>query len=197
MVRITGGELRGRLLRNVPDQGVRPTTGRVREAVFSMLGERVRGAWVMDLFAGSGVMGLEALSRGARGALFVEREGRVAERLRNNLSDCRMEARGEVVHVSVLAADLEGVVRRAFGRRFGEWAPFDLLFMDPPYGRGLIPATLDALSRAPGLLAADALVVAEHEPGGEGRVTAQGWHPVQQRRHGDTRIAIWRWQMQA
>jgi 16S rRNA (guanine966-N2)-methyltransferase len=118
-IRITGGELRGRRL-YVPKTGVRPTTGRLREAIFSMLGG-VEGARVLDLFAGSGALGIEALSRGALEATFVDRQTDAVSR---NLTDLGLTA---LVDRSDVSAWLARESRSAS-------APmYDLVFCDPPY----------------------------------------------------------------
>jgi 16S rRNA (guanine966-N2)-methyltransferase len=118
-VRITGGELKGRRL-FVPKSGVRPSTGRLREAIFSMLGS-VEGARVLDLFAGSGALGIEALSRGAGEATFVDRHTAAVTR---NLKDLGLDARVE-----------RGDVARWLSRARGAASPtsYDLVLCDPPY----------------------------------------------------------------
>jgi 16S rRNA (guanine(966)-N(2))-methyltransferase RsmD len=118
-IRITGGELRGRRL-YVPKTGVRPTTGRVREAIFSMLGS-VEGVRALDLFCGSGALGIEALSRGARDATFVDRE---TDAVRRNLGDLGLSA-------TVERADVGRWLSRAEGSSAG--TPYRLVFCDPPY----------------------------------------------------------------
>ena len=126
-IRITGGELRGRRL-HVPRRGVRPTTGMVREAIFSMLGS-VEGASVLDLFAGSGALGIEALSRGAAGATFVDRD---TAAVRRNLDDLGLDAR-------VDRSDITAWLSRQAG------SSYQLVFCDPPY---TLAAGLDADLRA-------------------------------------------------
>ncbi|HSD25394.1 MAG TPA: 16S rRNA (guanine(966)-N(2))-methyltransferase RsmD [Solirubrobacterales bacterium] len=130
-IRITGGELRGRRL-HVPKSGVRPTTGMVREAIFSMLGS-VEGARVLDLFAGSGALGIEALSRGAREATFVDRQ---IDPVARNLRDLGLSAR-------VDRSDVAAWLRREAGSSSGP--SYDLVFCDPPY---TLAAGLDADLRA-------------------------------------------------
>lgn len=120
MIRIVAGELRGRRLAIGP--GVRPTTERAREALFSILGEGVRGARVLDAAAGSGALGFEALSRGAREAVFVEADRRVARVLESNVQAVRLADRATVL-VRTVAAYL--VRERPSG--------FDLVFFDPPW----------------------------------------------------------------
>jgi 16S rRNA (guanine966-N2)-methyltransferase len=147
-VRVSGGELRGRVL-SVPAD-TRPTEGRVRESLFSIWGERVRGCRFLDLFAGSGVVGLEALSRGARGVVFVETEPRALRTLAVNLR--RVAADRVAVRPGRLPAELARM-------RPGADEPFDLVFADPPYRYPGYAALLAAL--AP-LLAPTGEAVVEH-----------------------------------
>jgi len=125
-MRVIAGTARGRGLRTLPGLEVRPTLDRVRQAVFSSLGEEVRGAACLDLFAGSGAVGIEALSRGAARAVFVERSAGCVRRLTENLQRCEVGERAEVLHCE-WQAGIERL-RRARER-------FDLVFADPPYGR--------------------------------------------------------------
>ena len=119
-MRILGGRNRGRILRVPP--GVRPSGGRLREALFSMLGSEIVDASVLDLFAGSGAIGLEAMSRGARSAVFVERKGPVLPVLRGNI-ELLGEGRCELI---------PGTIPECLSRRFAP-ASYDLVFADPPY----------------------------------------------------------------
>ncbi|MEM7074303.1 MAG: 16S rRNA (guanine(966)-N(2))-methyltransferase RsmD [Pseudomonadota bacterium] len=155
-MRIIGGAFGGRRLAGLgqgdPFARLRPTSDRVRESLFNVLmsrhAERLVEARVLDLFAGSGALGLEALSRGAQEALFVE-NGRAALRLlRDNIARCEVENRA-----SVLARD---------ARRLGDapGTPYDLVFLDPPYGRSLGEAALDVVLQG-GWIARDALVIWE------------------------------------
>ena len=120
MIRIVAGELRGRRLAIGP--GVRPTTERAREALFSILGERVRGARVLDAAAGSGALGFEALSRGAREVVFVEADRRVAHVLERNAESVGLAGRARIVVRTVAAFLLRD-----------EPSGFDLVFFDPPW----------------------------------------------------------------
>ena len=121
-MRVIAGSAKGTKLR-VPDRVSRPTSDRVREAIFSILGERVPGAAVCDLYAGSGALGIEALSRGAASTLFIERDRRAVEMIESNL-----EAAG-LGGGSVRAMEVE----RFLGRGGRREASFDLVFADPPY----------------------------------------------------------------
>jgi len=145
-MRVIAGELGGRRLQSPRGLATRPTAGRVREALFSMLGE-LEGAIVLDLFAGSGALGIEALSRGAAHATFVERAPRALAALRANLDSLALTGRARVLGSDALAA------LRADDK-------YDLVFLDPPYA--MAPALAGALSRElPGVLRAGARVVSE------------------------------------
>ena len=180
-MRIIAGSLRGRRLRAPSGEATRPTADRVRQALFDMLthapwAENVlTDARVLDGFAGSGALGLEALSRGAASAVFLEQSGAARAALAANIAACRMEARARV-----LAAD---------ATRPPPGTPQTLILLDPPYGQGLLTPTLTALEAAgwlaPGALIAAELGRAEPLPPGLGP-------PLAERRHGAARLAIWR-----
>jgi 16S rRNA (guanine966-N2)-methyltransferase len=135
MTRVIAGAAGGRRLRTPPGTGTRPTTDRVREALFSSLGD-LTGARVLDLYAGSGALGLEALSRGAAEATFVERAPAVGKLIRGNLRDLEL-AGGRVV-----VADVETFLDRR--PHPGDAAPYDVVFADPPYDYE-VETMLDAL----------------------------------------------------
>ena len=174
MLRITGGRLAGRRL-SVPRADVRPSADRVRESLFARLGS-LAGKHVLDLFAGSGALGFEALSRGAERVLFVDRSPAVLATLRANA-----EALGVRDAVTLRRGEARAVLRRLAGS-----PPFDLVFLDPPYASGALAGALRALVEAD-LLAPDALVVAEsdrrHPP-----EPAAGLAAIDERRYGDTMI---------
>lgn len=175
-MRITGGELAGRRLRAPRGLGVRPTADRVRESVFAWLG-RCTDARVLDLYAGTGALGLEALSRGASNAVFVERSASAARALRENLQALGLAGRGRLRRAPVRAA------LRALGR---EGARFDLVLLDPPYAAGEAEGALAALLEA-GVLAPEGRVVLEcdrrHPPG-----DVPGLAPAGERRYGETLV---------
>lgn len=155
-MRIISGSCRGRKLLAPGSRfaaRVRPTSDRAREALFHIIRERLPGAAVLDLFAGTGALALEALSRGAASALLVEQDAGVLELARRNVELCGF---GEAAHL--LRRDCGG--RLDFLVRLVPAGGFSLVFLDPPYGRGLAARALTGLAAA-GVLAADALVVAE------------------------------------
>jgi 16S rRNA (guanine966-N2)-methyltransferase len=130
-VRIIGGDWRSRLVRFVPAEGLRPTPDRVRETLFNWLGQRLDGLRCIDLFAGSGVLGFEALSRGAASVVMVERDREVAEQLRRAAAS--LDAAGaRIVHGDALQ----------YLARHDD--VFDIAFVDPPYASGLAPKAMEA-----------------------------------------------------
>jgi 16S rRNA (guanine966-N2)-methyltransferase len=154
-MRIVGGSHRGRRLAAPPGEAVRPTGDRVREALFDILlhgrfaaaGNPLAAVAVLDAFAGTGALGLEALSRGAAEAVFIERDGAALAALRRNV-----EVLGETDHVLIIPGD---ATRPPRGRR-----ACAIAFLDPPYGSGLAAPAVAALAAA-GWIAADALAVIE------------------------------------
>jgi 16S rRNA (guanine966-N2)-methyltransferase len=169
-VRIVGGRWRGTRLPVADADGLRPTGDRVRETLFNWLQPALPGARVLDLFAGSGALGLEAVSRGAREAVLVERDPRLAASLRETAA--RLDAGGQV---QVVQAD-------ALAWLHAPAPPFDIAFVDPPFAAGLWPAVLDAL---PALLAEGAWLYLEG-PAGAPPPAGADWAP---HRAGSTRDA--------
>jgi 16S rRNA (guanine966-N2)-methyltransferase len=151
-LRIVAGRLRGRRLRIAPSAPFRPTSERVREALFNILGQDLCGFNVLDLFAGSGAVGFEALSRGARRAVFVESDAKTAARIRESAAELGVEHEARVIIGR--AAD---VLDRA---RLG--GPFHVIFADPPYD-GTMEATLVDGVDAGGLLGLEGTLVVERE----------------------------------
>ena len=151
-MRIVAGKAKGRRLKVPVGRDVRPTTDRVREALFSTLGPRVIDAQVLDLFAGSGALGLEALSRGASGAVFVERSRKTAGFVRANIAAAGFDGVSQLFMRDAMAA-LRSL--RGSGKRF------DLVFLDPPYDTDLLGQALEVLLEG-GLLNPRATIVAEH-----------------------------------
>jgi 16S rRNA (guanine966-N2)-methyltransferase len=182
-MRIVGGKMKGRVLAGPGSNKVRPTSDRLRETIFDILahryGDPVEGARVLDLFAGTGAMAIEALSRGARFALLVDESAEAQSIVRANI-----EALGLAGTASVLRRDVT---------RLGvppDRSPFDLAFLDPPYGRGLVPPTLDRLLEGR-WLGKGALVVVEETKGAEVRVP-EGLAHVETRGFSETQVVFLR-----
>lgn len=184
-MRITGGEARGRQLTILKGVSIRPTSDKVREAIFDLIGQEFSGEHVLDLFSGTGALGIEALSRGASTVLFIDSAERALMTIRKNLKLCGYERRG-----FLLKRDLHrGLPSDAFlgGRRW------DLVFLDPPYGKGLIPPILAQLSEEE-MLMSPAIVVAETSlkeelPDLAGRLCA-----VRVKTYGQSKITIFRYE---
>ena len=171
-VRIIGGTWRGRRVGFVP-AGVRPTPDRVRETLFNWLAPRLPGARVLDLCAGSGVLGFEALSRGAAGAVLVEHDRAQAARLR-----------AEATRLGAAAAQVCGADARAAVRALaGTGATFDVAFIDPPYASGLAAVLMHDLDGA-GVLAPAACVYLE-TPAREPVPVPPGWQVHRSGRAGE------------
>jgi len=155
-VRIIAGSARGRILKSFKGPGVRPTTDRVRESWFAALGTRVVGSRFLDLYAGTGAVGIEALSRGAARAVLVEKSRQGVAVIRENL-----RVLGDLPEGAVRVHQGDAVQAVALLEQAGE--VFDLVFADPPYEDLEAPQkVLAALGNARGLLAADALVTIQH-----------------------------------
>ncbi|MBE0559122.1 MAG: 16S rRNA (guanine(966)-N(2))-methyltransferase RsmD, partial [Proteobacteria bacterium] len=150
-MRIIGGEARGRQIRLPRGCRIRPTADRVKESLFAIL-YRIEQCSFLDVFAGSGNVGLEALSRGARVAVFLERDPRLTETIRSNLLLLGFESRAEVITADA-ERGLRGLVRRA--------ERFDVLFADPPYDEGFVPEFMNWL-KGGDLLAKNGIVVLQH-----------------------------------
>jgi 16S rRNA (guanine966-N2)-methyltransferase len=182
-MRIVGGKFRGRALKGPSSNAIRPTSDRLRESLFNILvhayGDPIADARVLDLFAGTGALGLEALSRGARFALFVEEAA---------------EARA-LIRANVEALGLGGVTKvfRRDAAKLGEMSamePFDLIFCDPPYGKGRAEESL-ASARGGGWSAPLALAVVEEAVKASFR-PPRGFEELERRTYDDTEIIILR-----
>jgi len=176
-VRVIAGEYRGRTLATPRGLATRPTADRVREALFSILGP-VEGLDVLDLFAGSGALGIEALSRGAASATFVERDRRTAAVIRRNLEDVDAGDRARVV-----VSDAVAWLRARRGKE-----AFNLVLLDPPYDSAVrLGGPLS--DHLPGVLAPEAVIVTESDK----RAPLElGIPRSDERTYGDTRVAIHR-----
>jgi 16S rRNA (guanine966-N2)-methyltransferase len=182
-MRIVGGRLRSRVLAGPKSQSVRPTSDRTREALFNILthayGDPITGARVLDLFAGTGALGIEAISRGAAFALFVDEGVEARALLRQNIETLGL-----------------GGVTRIFRRdatRLGPAhpvEPFSLVFLDPPYGKGLAEKAL-ASAREGGWLKPQALVVVE-EAADAGFLAPEGFEELERRQYDDTEFVFLR-----
>ncbi len=182
-MRIVGGSLRGRRLAAPADRSLRPTSERTRESLFDLLtqgravggSDRVAGACVLDAFAGTGALGLEALSRGAASASFLEKAPEAVALIRRNLQALGLEERGRVIQADALLPPPARVAA-------------DLLLLDPPYGAGLALPAMAALRRA-GWLAPGSLVALE-AAAKEELALPETLQCLEDRRYGRARILL-------
>jgi 16S rRNA (guanine966-N2)-methyltransferase len=179
-MRIISGTSKGRKLITQRGQSLRPTSDRVKESIFNILGEEVEGKVVLDLFAGTGNLGIEALSRGAKKAFFVEKRRQALRLIQRNLLQCGMEDRSEI---------LPKDVNRAIGILNQRGESFDLILMDPPYEKGLIQKTLLKLQSFR-IYHEDSILLIEHDRREPLPNIASRWDLIRQRRIGDTVISF-------
>jgi len=181
-MRIVGGRLRGRTLAAPTSQAIRPTADRLREALFNILihayGDPVTGARVLDLFAGTGALGLEAISRGAAFALFVDDGAEARALLRQNVEALGLAAVTKIFRRDATKLGLAHPVE-----------PFSLVFVDPPYGKGLAEKALTS-ARGGGWLTNDTLIVVEETVGA--LKAPPEFEEIERRAYDDTEFAILR-----
>lgn len=177
-MRIVAGLHRSRVLESPKDNAIRPTSDKVRGAVFNMLNSRglVVDAVVLDGFCGTGALGLEALSQGARFCFFIDKNKYSLDLSRRNIAALKEEARSKII-----AGDLAKLSKKPEGL-----ASADLVFLDPPYGKGLMVPALECLARQ-GWLSAGAHIVAEES---EDFALPENFSAIQQKKYGDTIVTL-------
>jgi 16S rRNA (guanine966-N2)-methyltransferase len=187
-MRVVGGSLRGRILAGPKSQNIRPTADRLRESVFNILthayGDPVSGARVLDLFAGTGALGIEALSRGAAFALFVDDGAEARALLRENVATLGLGGVSKIFRRDATKLGSPHPIE-----------PFGLVFLDPPYGRDLGAAALVA-ARAGGWLLPDALTVVE-EAAKARFAPPEGFSELERRAYDDTEFVLLRFNQPA
>ncbi len=179
-MRIISGTSRGRKLVTPRDHSLRPTSDRVKESIFNILQKELEGKVVLDLFAGTGNLGIEALSRGAQKTIFVEKGRQALRLIERNLNQFGLKERSEI---------LPKDVNRAIGFLKQKGESFDLILMDPPYDKGLIQKTLTKLNSDP-IFHKDSIVVVEHNRREPLPRILNGWNLIRQRQIGDTVISF-------
>ena len=184
-IRIIGGELKGRKLVTVPGIETRPTADRVRESIFNILGDTVRGAHVLDLYAGTGAMGIEALSRGAQRVWFAEVHKAALAALEKNIKTCSLKDKARTVKWNIL--DNLNILH-------SHKPGFNLVFMDPPYHKDMIQPTLSNLAIS-GCLTKSARLVLEHSPLEPIPENWPEFNIVDQRRYGKTLVSFLRYML--
>ncbi len=180
-MRIIAGSARGTRIEAPEGRDTRPTLDRVRENLFNMIQTRVAGSRILDLFAGSGALGLEAVSRGAEYAVAVDSSRKAQQVIRGNIEKLRFEK-----VVRLIPRDWRDAVRLLKA----EEAQFDLVFLDPPYAMRNLEEVFSELS---GLIAEDAWVILEHEAGAQDIRTDPRFRKVKERAWGYCGMTIYEW----
>lgn len=178
-MRVIAGEAKGRKLKRVPGSSTRPVGQRVKEALFAILGPRVVDACFLDLYAGTGSVGIEALSRGAKLAVFVDRRRKAVATIKDNLAHTGLSERAQVVR-----ADVFSFLRR------DNLEPFDLIYVAPPQYKGLWAKTIYALEDSR-VLAAGGLVVAQIYPKEYRQLDLRRLELTEQRKYGSTMLCFY------
>ena len=179
-VRVITGSAKGRRLQSVKGQKTRPTADRVKESLFSILGGKIREGWFLDLYAGTGAIGIEALSRGAPGAVFVESQRAAVAVIHANLKQVGFHHLAQVYQIDV---------QRAIPMLAKSELEFTCIFMDPPYGKGQVAESLGAIA-GQGLARENTLIIAEHERDEPIPDTIETLKRLRVQRYGDTEVSF-------
>lgn len=183
-LRVIAGTAKGRSLKAVPGKNTRPTTDKVKEAIFSMIGPYFDGGWALDLFAGTGGLGIEALSRGTDKAVFIDLEGASIEVVKQNVGAAGMAGRAEIYRTEAVRA-VKALAKRSL--------KFGLVFLDPPYRMKDMDELMAELASR-GLLEADATIVVEHDADHRYPEAFAGYRQLRHTRYGDTAVTIYRFE---
>jgi 16S rRNA (guanine966-N2)-methyltransferase len=176
-MRVIAGALKGRVLKAPDWAGLRPTSDRLRETLFNVLATQIDGARFLDAYAGTGAVGIEALSRGAAHVTFVEHDRRAQRLIETNLERCRIQNRYAIIRVGFAVA----------ARQLSE--PFDLLFLDPPYGADTLPLAFEI---AAPLVKPGALLVIEHARRDDSPESSGSIARVRRLESGDSALSFYR-----
>ena len=179
-MRIISGMSKGRKLITPKSLSLRPTSDRVKESIFNILSEEIEGGVVLDLFAGTGNLGIEALSRGAKNVIFVEKGRHALGLIQRNLAQLGLEERSEVLPIDAIRAIAILKQRRK---------TFDVIFMDPPYEKGWVEKTLVKL-RSHQIYDKDSILVVEHHRRELLPPIIHGWNLIRRREMGETVVSF-------
>ena len=187
-MRIIGGKVKGRILKSPQLKKIRLTSDRVKEALFNILGEWVGGTYFLELFAGSGSIGIEALSRGAKRVVFVDNDNRCIKTIKENLEHLGFGTCTKAV--TLLRLDAFKAITLLHKQR----QEFNIIFLDPPYYRGWVEKSLINLARYD-ILKRNGVIVAEHSRRDSLPQNIEGLRLIQQRRYSDTILSFYGNQM--
>lgn len=179
-MRVIGGKLKGRKIKTCRGTLLRPTSQKIREAIFDIISPFLTGGLVLDLFAGTGSLGIEALSRGMGRAVFVENNPRIISVLKENIISCQLENRAEVIIFPVTKG-----LKILRSRK----EKFDLIFLDPPYLSNLVGKTILEINKA-NILLKDSLVIVEHSSKEDIKSSYGNLIRFDQRQYGQTLVSF-------
>lgn len=177
-MRVIAGEYKGRRLESPQDYSVRPTTDKVKEALFSILSEKIWGSRVLDLFSGTGNLGIEALSRGAELCVFGDNSRESLRMIKSNIAHCRAENGARVI-----PGDFKKILMNLDEK-------FDIILLDPPYGKGFLQPCFELIGEKK-LLSEDGIIVAEHRREEVLPEEFCGFHKVKERKYGVIMLSIY------
>ncbi|MBD2870785.1 16S rRNA (guanine(966)-N(2))-methyltransferase RsmD [Paenibacillus arenilitoris] len=180
-MRVIAGEAKGRALKAVPGMNTRPTTDKVKEAIFSMIGPYFDGGMALDLFAGTGGLGIEAWSRGVERTVFVDRDKISVDVIRQNVQSAKMESAAEIYRNDAERA-LKALAKRE--------QRFRLVFLDPPYKMTTMDEVMVQLAEN-GLLEPNAVIVVEHDAAHRYAEALGDFTQIKHARYGDTAVSIY------
>jgi len=183
-MRVISGKYGGRRLKGPKGMDLRPTGDRLKETLFNILKPRISGAVVLDIFSGTGAIGIEALSRGAGSVVFIDRDPSANKLIKLNLETCGVEEKFSIIREDAFTA-LRSLARQGFGA--------DIIFFDPPYDWNPYPDLLK-LAFKPALISADACVVIEHRRNAVLPESGEGYLRYRVVRQGDACLSLYRWQ---
>ena len=181
-MRITGGELNGRVLKSEKGWNIRPTSSKVRQAVFNIIGNDISGYQIIDFFAGTGIMGIEALSRGGAWALFIDNSMKSLSLIKKNLELCGFSNKGHVIKKDIR----EGIPQHDKLTH----GSINLAFIDPPYGKDIIPGVLESIVKSR-IMAEGSYIVAESMKHDNLPDKVDDFNLVKTRLYGETKIDIY------
>lgn len=183
-MRVVSGQYKGKSLKAVPGNSTRPTTDKVKEAIFNMIGPYFEGGICLDLFAGSGGLGIEALSRGVEKVLFVDRDGKAIQTIYDNLKTCNLDVQAEVYRNDFKRA-LKAIIKRGL--------VFDYIFLDPPYAKQQLTEILEIIDENR-LLQEQGVIICEHSSDVVLPTTVRNLTQIKQETYGIITISIFSWQ---
>ncbi|MED4532673.1 16S rRNA (guanine(966)-N(2))-methyltransferase RsmD [Metabacillus fastidiosus] len=180
-MRVISGTCKGKQLKSVPGTSTRPTTDKVKEAIFNMVGPYFNGGRALDLFAGSGGLGIEALSRGIDTCIFVDREPKAIQTIHKNIESCHFKENSEVYRNDSERA-LKAIIKREL--------KFELIFLDPPYKKQKLEQLIDFIAEHD-LLAEDGVIVAEYGTEDQLQENIKTYTVLKHETYGTTAITIY------